>query len=338
MSGRIDSLYTLRSPVPPLLIAPDTSYGPDFSVSWTHEDQYNPAVEFELVEMTDYSRFTDSCNDFDNWINNDLQISTSRYHSAPASFYCPRPVYGLRYVLLEYIHEIEESDTLSFWTYYELIQDYDYGFVVAISNDTGYVIEGNITTSANPHGFNPGNGFTGSSEGWVEAKFDLSAFAGRFIAIALASTANSFDLAEGVYFDDIYPLDRYNTINNYSINGTENSYLLTGKLEKPYYYQLRAKDIDDQWGEFSALEKTVVQLAPPYICGDASGDENVNVSDAVYIINYVFIGGAAPDPFEAGDTNCDGNVNVSDAVWIINYVFVGGNIPCDVDGDSQPDC
>jgi HYR domain len=39
-----------------------------------------------------------------------------------------------------------------------------------------------------------------------------------------------------------------------------------------------------------------------------------------------------------GDVNCDGLTNVSDAVWIINYVFVGGFNPCDSDGDGIPDC
>jgi Dockerin type I domain/Pregnancy-associated plasma protein-A len=75
-----------------------------------------------------------------------------------------------------------------------------------------------------------------------------------------------------------------------------------------------------------------------YICGDSSGDEIVNVSDAVWIINYVFVGGDPPSPLESGDVNCDGTCNVSDAVWIINYVFVGGNEPCDENGDMVPDC
>jgi hypothetical protein len=70
-------------------------------------------------------------------------------------------------------------------------------------------------------------------------------------------------------------------------------------------------------------------LAESFTCGDANGDETVNVSDAVYIINYVFVSGDPPDPYEAGDCNCDAIVNVSDAVWIINYVFVGGPEPCD---------
>ncbi len=75
-----------------------------------------------------------------------------------------------------------------------------------------------------------------------------------------------------------------------------------------------------------------------YICGNANGDNDVNISDAVWIINYVFVSGNPPDPLESGDANCDGDVNVSDAVWIINYVFVGGNDPCDTDGDGIPDC
>jgi hypothetical protein len=80
------------------------------------------------------------------------------------------------------------------------------------------------------------------------------------------------------------------------------------------------------------------------ICGDANSDATVNVSDAVYIINYVFVGGGAPVPLACGDANSDGTVNVSDAVYIINYVFVGGGAPEDCspgsinweDGDCCP--
>jgi hypothetical protein len=72
--------------------------------------------------------------------------------------------------------------------------------------------------------------------------------------------------------------------------------------------------------------------------GDTNNDGSVNISDAVQIINYVFISGPPPLPHESGDTNCDGSVNVSDAVWIVNYVFIGGNAPGDIDGDGEEDC
>lgn len=62
--------------------------------------------------------------------------------------------------------------------------------------------------------------------------------------------------------------------------------------------------------------------------GDANGDKQVNVGDAVFMINYVFKGGPAPDPLEAGDANCDSEVNVGDPVYLINYVFKGGPEPC----------
>jgi len=82
-----------------------------------------------------------------------------------------------------------------------------------------------------------------------------------------------------------------------------------------------------------------INVAPDYIVGDANFDGSINVSDAVAIINYVFVGGDPPVPEEAaGDANCDGTVNVSDAVMIVNYVFVGGNPPGDPDGDGEPDC
>jgi hypothetical protein len=82
----------------------------------------------------------------------------------------------------------------------------------------------------------------------------------------------------------------------------------------------------------------VYRVLPEYICGDANADNDVNVSDAIFIINFVFAGGIPPDPFEAADTNCDFEINVSDAVFIINYIFTAGNNPCDINGDGTPDC
>ena len=65
-----------------------------------------------------------------------------------------------------------------------------------------------------------------------------------------------------------------------------------------------------------------------YTCGDANGDDKINVGDAVFIITYVFRGGPAPVPLAAADANCDGKVNVGDAVYLITYIFRGGPAPC----------
>lgn len=63
------------------------------------------------------------------------------------------------------------------------------------------------------------------------------------------------------------------------------------------------------------------------ICGDANGDGNADIGDAVFIVNYVFRKGAPPDPVCAGDANSDGGTDVGDAVYLINYVFKSGPPP-----------
>lgn len=63
------------------------------------------------------------------------------------------------------------------------------------------------------------------------------------------------------------------------------------------------------------------------LCGDANGDGLVDVGDVVYLINYIFKSGPAPDPLEAGDANGDRAVDVGDASFLINYVFKGGPEP-----------
>jgi hypothetical protein len=65
-----------------------------------------------------------------------------------------------------------------------------------------------------------------------------------------------------------------------------------------------------------------------FICGDANGDVAVNISDAVYLIAYIFSGGPEPYPWVAGDANYDSVVNISDAVYLIAYIFSGGPAPC----------
>lgn len=71
-----------------------------------------------------------------------------------------------------------------------------------------------------------------------------------------------------------------------------------------------------------------LRVGQVFTIGDANGDETVNISDAVYIINYVFSGGPAPDPIEAADVDCSGSCNISDAVYLILYIFSGGPAPC----------
>ncbi len=64
-----------------------------------------------------------------------------------------------------------------------------------------------------------------------------------------------------------------------------------------------------------------------YSPGDADGNSTINISDAVYLISYIFLGGTAPDPLLNGDADCTEIISISDAVYLISYIFAGGPAP-----------
>ncbi len=76
------------------------------------------------------------------------------------------------------------------------------------------------------------------------------------------------------------------------------------------------------------VQLTAIMDASDYICGDADGNERIDITDVVFLVNYIFAGGPAPDPPESGDADCRGSVDIVDAVYLINYIFAGGAAPC----------
>ncbi len=105
--------------------------------------------------------------------------------------------------------------------------------------------------------------------------------------------------------------------------------------DEDYYWRGRSRD-NLETGAWSELASFM--LIPTYVCGDANGDDAVNIGDVVYIGNHVFRNGECainppigcpPDPYEAGDVNCDGSVNIGDGVYLGNVVFRPGSPePC----------
>lgn len=69
---------------------------------------------------------------------------------------------------------------------------------------------------------------------------------------------------------------------------------------------------------------------PDFVCGDADGNGIANISDAVWLVAYIFGGGPAPDPLESGDCDLNGIVNISDAAYLVAFIFCSGPEPCSV--------
>ena len=97
------------------------------------------------------------------------------------------------------------SANLTFKTNYDIEPDFDYASIqVKVQGENTWTsIAGNITTTTNPYEQNPGNGITGSSNGWVDANFDLKDFIGKTVAVKFNYWTDAGATYPGFYVDDI---------------------------------------------------------------------------------------------------------------------------------------
>lgn len=107
--------------------------------------------------------------------------------------------------------------TLTFATWYEIENDYDFGFVT-VSTDNGRTwttLPGRYTTSVDVHGTNYGHGYTGISGSpgtrtgatgsgiWLNEQIDLTPYAGRAILLRFWQITDEGFNAPGWLIDDI---------------------------------------------------------------------------------------------------------------------------------------
>ncbi|MBI4583204.1 MAG: hypothetical protein HY717_04195 [Planctomycetes bacterium] len=65
----------------------------------------------------------------------------------------------------------------------------------------------------------------------------------------------------------------------------------------------------------------------PFRRGDANGDGQADISDAVSILLWLFVGGEKPGCLEAADANGVDGHDISDAVYLLLYLFQAGPSP-----------
>jgi hypothetical protein len=128
------------------------------------------------------------------------------------------------------------------------------------------------------------------------------------------------DVNYDLYFSTSAYFDPDSTITIESIFTSE--YVLDDlEYSIPYYWKVRAYD---QW---SSTWSDQIWSFDVENYGDASGDGIVDVADIIYLVNYLFAEGSAPDPLASGDENGDCLVDVADVVYLVNYLFLGGSPP-----------
>jgi hypothetical protein len=65
-------------------------------------------------------------------------------------------------------------------------------------------------------------------------------------------------------------------------------------------------------------------VQPTFIRGDANASGAVDISDAVYALNFLFIGGPEPPCKDAADSDDSGVVNITDPIYALAFLFQGG--------------
>jgi bacillopeptidase F (M6 metalloprotease family) len=124
---------------------------------------------------------------------------------------------------------------LSFWTWYDIEEFWDFGFV-QISTDGGSTwtsLENNDTTSEHDPSAHPDvianlPGFTGSSGGWVEETFDLGAYASECVLIRFLYVTDWATELTGFFVDDIAITDSIGTVFTDGLESGSGSWGLKG--------------------------------------------------------------------------------------------------------------
>ncbi len=70
-----------------------------------------------------------------------------------------------------------------------------------------------------------------------------------------------------------------------------------------------------------------VVIETGFIRGDTNQDRRVDISDSVFLLQYLFYGGSAPVCDDAADINNDSKIDIADAIFILNYLFRGSAQP-----------
>ncbi|MBE3119296.1 MAG: immune inhibitor A [Candidatus Atribacteria bacterium] len=94
--------------------------------------------------------------------------------------------------------------TFTYWTWYDLENDYDYVFLEASTDDVSWsILTTPSGTGENPSGSSYGWGYNGQSNGWIQETVDLSQFAGQEVSLRFDYITDAAVNGEGFQLDDI---------------------------------------------------------------------------------------------------------------------------------------
>jgi len=80
------------------------------------------------------------------------------------------------------------------------------------------------------------------------------------------------------------------------------------------------------------IPETYVWTAAATLPGDCNADGAFTSADIIYLVNFVFKGGAPPVVPLHGDVNCNGTTTSADIIYMVYFIFKSGTPPCSQSG------
>ncbi len=109
--------------------------------------------------------------------------------------------------------------SFSFYTWYDLEEDYDYLYLTASTDGENWTILNTPScTTLDPSGNSYGCGYNGSTYGWIQETIDLSQFSGQSVTLTFEYITDAAVNGEGFLLDDV----RIDAINYFSDFETDN--------------------------------------------------------------------------------------------------------------------
>lgn len=99
---------------------------------------------------------------------------------------------------------VSGSITLSYQTWYDIEEDWDYVYLSASTDGQNWeIIQTPSSTDSDPSGNSYGWGYTGKTDGWQLEEVDLSQFAGQKVQLRFEYVTDAAVNGEGLLLDDI---------------------------------------------------------------------------------------------------------------------------------------
>ena len=159
--------------------------------------------------------------------------------------------------------------------------------------------------------------------------------------IQVRKLESNFEAA--VLFDFIPPIDgrellpkRWRRAMNFffevspeAVPGTTTEIQLVNDREISRIFNMFTVDAQTVFPELFPGEVRVVSASDgvAFTRGDVDNNGRIEVTDAVVLLNWLFLNGGTPRCLDAADIDDSGSVNLSAAVALLNYLFVNGPEP-----------